>query len=219
MVPFVAALFLIPYGTGFSGLSRKSRVLVLINLVSFTPLLIPVFFNLHYVAPMACASYALLLFAMRFVYLWRLRSDKHGKRLVETCVLASVVALIIGAAVAFPEPIHDSSGAYPDKDQQIERSAVISALEKDDRKKLVIVRYERNHNPHHEWVYNGADIDDSKIVWARAMSPIEDEQLRDYFKDRQVFLVDPDAQPPHLIAYPTTNSQENIDVSTKRPGN
>jgi hypothetical protein len=34
---------------------------------------------------------------------------------------------------------------------------------------LVIVKYSTAHSPYHERVYNRADIDASKVVWARDM--------------------------------------------------
>ena len=52
-------------------------------------------------------------------------------------------------------------------------------------KQLVIVHYSSHHSPDQEWVYNGADIDHSKVVWAREMDPKEDAQLIGYFKDER----------------------------------
>ncbi len=60
--------------------------------------------------------------------------------------------------------------------------------------------------PHHkvifDWVYNGADIDSEKVVWAREMGPDQDAELIRYFKDRHVWLVEPDEKPPKLSPYP-----------------
>ena len=40
-------------------------------------------------------------------------------------------------------------------------------------------------------MYNQADIDRSRIVWAREMGPARDQELIDYYPDRQVWkLVD-----------------------------
>jgi hypothetical protein len=54
------------------------------------------------------------------------------------------------------------------------------------------VRYKPNHNYHEEWVYNAADIDNAKVIFAREMDPASDRELREYFKDRQAWLAEPD---------------------------
>ena len=87
---------------------------------------------------------------------------------------------------------------------------MVASLEKTEGKKLVIVRYERGHNPHVEWVYNGADIDNAKIVWARQMTLAQDKQLIEYFKGRQTLLLNADAHPPKLTPY-------SAQVQSQRP--
>jgi hypothetical protein len=52
-----------------------------------------------------------------------------------------------------------------------------------------------------EWVYNAADIDGSKVIWAREMESANDLELIRYYKDRRVWLVQPDKQPAELSPY------------------
>jgi hypothetical protein len=52
-------------------------------------------------------------------------------------------------------------------------------------------------------VYNDADIDHSRVVWARDMDSAENQQLLDYFKDRKGWLLEADEEPPRLSADPT----------------
>ena len=66
---------------------------------------------------------------------------------------------------------------------------------------LVIVRYSPQHSPLDEWVYNVPDIDHSKIIWAREMDAASNKELLDYYKDRTVWLVQPDIDPVSLSAY------------------
>jgi hypothetical protein len=66
---------------------------------------------------------------------------------------------------------------------------------------LVIVRYGPGHRIPTEWVYNDADIDDAKVVWARDMSPEENQELLAYFKGRRAWLVDADDKPAKLSPY------------------
>ena len=82
------------------------------------------------------------------------------------------------------------------------RRSVIQALEKQPGRQLVMLRYAAEHDPENEWVYNRADIDGSSIVWAREMSPEEDRPFLEHFRDRKVWLLEPDQSPPKLSRYP-----------------
>jgi hypothetical protein len=68
-------------------------------------------------------------------------------------------------------------------------------------KLLVFVRYSPRHPFQDEWVYNAADIDGARIVWARDLGEPENEKLRRYYPDRAVILLEPDFQPPRLGLY------------------
>jgi hypothetical protein len=57
-------------------------------------------------------------------------------------------------------------------------------------KHLMIVSYGPQHSFHHEWVYNEADIDNAKVVWARGMNTLQNCQLVNFFKDRRIWLLE-----------------------------
>ncbi len=80
------------------------------------------------------------------------------------------------------------------------RILISSQLARMSGKQLVFVRYGPQHTVT-EWVYNGADIDGSLVVWARDLGPVENETLRQYYPDRVAWLLEPDARPPKLSPY------------------
>jgi hypothetical protein len=66
---------------------------------------------------------------------------------------------------------------------------------------LVFVRYSPRHIFQDEWVYNRADIDASRIVWARDLGEPENAKLRAYYSGRVVMLLEPDEREPRLGPY------------------
>jgi hypothetical protein len=81
------------------------------------------------------------------------------------------------------------------------RIAIGRRLAQAPGKQLVFVRYWPKHL-FEEWVHNAADIDGSRIVWARDLGADENEKLRRYYPDRTAWLLEPDAKPPRLTPYP-----------------
>jgi hypothetical protein len=67
---------------------------------------------------------------------------------------------------------------------------------------LVFVRSGPRAMSEYDWVYNSFDIDHAKVVWARDMGAAGNQELMDYYKDRQVWLVDPDNDSPKWVPYP-----------------
>ena len=74
-------------------------------------------------------------------------------------------------------------------------------LERSQERHLVIVSYGAKHSPHNEWVYNRADIDAAKVVFAREIGPQVDKELLEYFKDRRVWLLKAEQLPRRLTPY------------------
>jgi hypothetical protein len=157
----------------------------------------------HYIAPSVCALYALLLQAMRHMRVCRPGGTPVGLSLTRALVCTCI--LLLGLR-AFAAPLDIEIPRFPymwygTAPLGLERANVLRQLETQPGRQLAIVRYAPDHNSLDEWVYNSADIDRSKVVWARDMGAPGNQELIHYFKDRAVWLVEPDKIPPRISLY------------------
>jgi hypothetical protein len=87
----------------------------------------------------------------------------------------------------------------------LDRNAIIRQLSNMPGKHLVVVRYQPScgvqHDVDHEWVYNDANIDSSKVVWARDMGKDSNRELLSYFSDRKIWFLNGDRPAPELVPY------------------
>jgi hypothetical protein len=139
-----------------------------------------------YFSPAVGALYILLVQCMRQLWhcrCWIRRTGPSLVRAIPTLACAMILLRVTATAVHVQiEP------AWPRGD--LERAAVLSNLEHQPGLHLVIVRYEPHHDPVREWVYNEANIDAGKVVWARDMGKDGNRELLQYFHDRNVWLVE-----------------------------
>lgn len=100
---------------------------------------------------------------------------------------------------------------------QWQRERIATQLRSLPGEHLVLVEYGPDHNGHHEWVYNRANLAKAKIVWARQISAEEDATLRRHFHDRQAWIVKADADYPELIALETNQDGEIVSQAVWSP--
>ena len=81
------------------------------------------------------------------------------------------------------------------------KQKIIDELNQANSKHLILVKYKDDHKLHEEWVYNGPDLDESKILWARHMSEEKNDSLKSYFKDRKSWLIHADDAVVKLLEY------------------
>lgn len=189
-------------------LDRRIRFLVYCMLVLMAGSSIEIFIFLHYFAPFTVVFYALGLQAMRHLRLWEPEGKPVGRTLARLCV---TLCLILACVRIGAVPLHLEQDKWPGLETTdswmgpghwgTQRAAVAARLEKLPGPQLAIVRYAPCHSPLDEWVYNRADIDTSKIVWAREENPAADRALLIYYHDRTAWLVEPDAVPAAVIPY------------------
>lgn len=185
---------------------RRIRFLLIAGAVGFVGNALVIYFAAHYAAPIAAIIVAVILQGMRHLRVWRWAFKPSGlflvRAMVVICVLMMPYEVRMLAASA-------KSGKWTSMGS--ERASVLAQLNSLPERQLVLVRYKPEHDTLIEWVYNSADIDNSKVVWARDMGAAENQELLRYYKDRRVWLLEPDETPPKLSRLPDMST-----VATKK---
>lgn len=175
---------------------RRIRFLLIAGAVCLLGTMLVVFFAAHYAAPMTGILLAVTLQGMRHLRTWRFEQRPSGVFLVRALVVLCLLTMPLEA-----RNMRAAAANGPSAIMAQERQGLISRLDSLPGDQLVLVRYGPQHDSLAEWVYNGADIDSQKIVWARDMGAANNELLS-YYPNRQLWLLEPDVTPPHLTAYP-----------------
>ena len=187
---------------------RRTRFLIVALAVFAIGMAIEIFLVPHYMAVFTAVFYALGLQAMRHMRVWQAGGQPTGILIVRLLVIACIVMVGLRLAarplgVQISEwPSNTWAGTWigPGNFGQ-ERAAIAAQLAAMPGRQIAIVHYEPGHEPTREWVYNGADLEGTNVLWAREMTPAENQQLIDHYSGRTVWLVEPDTTPVRLTPY------------------
>jgi hypothetical protein len=150
----------------------------------------------HYWAPVTGLSY---FFVLQGIRIWRVRDPRIGR-----LVVASVCMLVL---IVFTVTTYLLVATSDDFTAARQRAGLLIRLNDDRDRHLILVNYGPRHSYFKEWVYNEADIDDSKVVWARDMGEAKNCGLVEYFKDRRIWSleINDDEAPIRLDPYNKRN--------------
>jgi hypothetical protein len=194
-------------------LDRRIRFLVLCAFVLAAGMAIEIYLIPHYLAPFTAVFYAIGLQAMRHLRCWKPEGRPVGLGLLRFIL---TLCLALGGLRLFAAPLQLISPYWPGGEWAYawygplhfgtERAQIETRLEQLPGNQLVLVRYSANHFPLEEWVYNAADIDASKVIWAREMDAANNLELIRHYRGRKVWLVEPDAVANKITPYPVPSS-------------
>ena len=173
---------------------RWMRIALLIWALFTAALLQVTWTFFHYAAPAFGLFFILAVQSLRHLRLWRWRDKPVGLFLARGCLILSALSL--------PHTFWRIAQLNAPRFER--RNQIVTRLEHEGGKHLIIVRYAPNISNSVEWVYNGADIDRARVIWAREMDPARNRKLLDYFKDRRVWLLQVDAGKTQLLPYSPT---------------
>jgi hypothetical protein len=162
----------------------------------------------HYAAPVTAIIYLTVIQCLRHLRVWGAcgRVLVRAIPVVLACTLGACYALEAGGSTF----LHEHYSWCFAKPGNVERARLARQLEGAAGRHLVLVRYGPHHEPYTEWVYNRADIDGAKVVWAREMDADRNRALIEYFAGRQVWLLDPDEPNASVKPYPAPRSQLSL---------
>jgi hypothetical protein len=151
----------------------------------------------HYAAPATCLVFLFVIQSMRHLRASRWQRAGLGAALVRAVPMVLIAMIVFRSTAALLRlPVEP-----PWPRGNLHRSRVLNELEQTPGLHVVIVRYGPEHVVDDEWVYNRADIDRAKVVWARDMGEAGNDELTHYFSNRQIWLLQPDVAPEEVTRF------------------
>jgi hypothetical protein len=181
--------------------SRRLRLLLLTAGLTVLALLIETGSSPHYAAAATGCFLAVLAECFR-----RLCATRRGVQLA--LAAPAIMLLILGVRIGldqfhlpFTQPVNFQSWCCVQPGNP-NKARILALLGKMGGRHLAIVKPKTDAANLFQWIYNDADIDASRVVWARDRGAEENQALLQYFADRQVWLVDPNTEPAQIAPYP-----------------
>jgi hypothetical protein len=152
----------------------------------------------HYIAPATAIIIAILVECCRHLHATRLRIVP-----LLPAVMALVLVLRIGAQTAhLPHTQKLNFQSWCCRvEGNLNKARISAALRQIPGNHLVFVKTKTDGLNLFQWIYNDADIDASRIAWARDLGPKRNQQLENYFSTRDAWLVDPNVEPATCVKY------------------
>jgi hypothetical protein len=136
----------------------------------------------HYQAPLWAVL--AVMTAMASEQIWRSRAGRFpaGAAIVALALTSPLQADLIQRQR--PRGVTDKVRVKP---WPVRRAELIKELSRLERRQLVLVRYPApDWKVNCEWVYNGADIDSQRVIFAHDLGEGENRALLSYYPDRDV---------------------------------
>jgi hypothetical protein len=184
------ALVMMVAGVACALRDRWTRIAFASLVVVVVALLAETWFFPHYAAPAAPLIYVVVTQSLRRLRAWHRGQSPMVRTAVDTVVPVLLVSVV--ASLFLAPPPSEAFGRA--------RAKIVAELSARSGRDLVIVRYRPDHFVHEEWVYNEADIDGARVVWARDMGDAN-ARLLEYFRDRKIWLLEADEQPHRLVPW------------------
>jgi hypothetical protein len=195
--PTAALTLALAFAIAFAA-QRRIKIVVTILVVFAAGLSLEKSVLLHYAAPGIPAVMLLAMQGTRIIRFVKVGSQSPGLRLIAIMFFACA-----GLTTLQVVNNRESVRSRTPKDAIQVRWAIERQLNSQPGRNVVVVRYSPNHALiNDEIVYNGPDIDAQKIVWAIDRGTEENRRLTEYYRGRQIWLLQPDPPNVSLTAYP-----------------
>ncbi len=208
---FLPPLYLAVAGYLFT-LRNKLNLWVAVTLVifAFGTNLFP-YLLVHYLAAVTCLFFLVSVAGLRQISRLRINSVPVGADIVRVLVLLCGGEFLVWYGIHLLENHHAPVALLQYETWDVinhrtpeRRIAAAHEIAAQPGRLLIFVHYSPHHIFQHEWVWNAADIDASRVVFARDLGLRENKKLMQYYPARRVFWFEPDAEPPQLSSTPPT---------------
>jgi hypothetical protein len=178
--------------------SRRLRLLWIAAALTVLAALIETGSSPHYAATGTAAFLALLVECFR-----RLRGARRQLVFLAPLIMLLILGVRVGLGamhLPFTQKVNFQSWCCV-KPGNPNKARILAMLDSADGKHLALVKPKTDPDNVFQWIYNDADIDASKVVWARDLGAEGNRALIEYFRERKIWVVDPNVEPATILPY------------------